>query len=131
MLEKYPKEVKLVEKNFPLPMHKLSRTAAAAALAAHKQGRFWEYHHKIFENLSGLSETKFMDIAKELSLDLDKFGKDMNGPAVQGLISRDLAEGNQAGVHGTPTIFVNGKQLKDRSLHGFETIIETELRKKK
>ena len=55
----------------------------------------------------------------------------MNGPAVQGLISRDLAEGNQAGVHGTPTIFVNGKQLKDRSLHGFETIIETELRKKK
>lgn len=131
MLEKYPTEVKLVEKNFPLQMHKLARPAAAAALAAHNQGKFWPYHYKIFENMSSLSDAKFIDMAKELSLDLDKFSKDMNSPAVQSLINRDLSEGNQARVTGTPTIFVNGKQLKDRSLQGFQNMIDRELKKKK
>jgi protein-disulfide isomerase len=131
VLEKYLKEVKLVEKNFPLQMHKLARPAAAAALAANAQGRFWEYHHKIFENMSSLSDAKFMDMARELNLDLDKFSKDMNSPAVQNLINRDLSEGNQARVSGTPSIFVNGKQLKDRSLQGFQNMIDAELKKKK
>lgn len=112
-------------------MHKLSRPAAAAALAAHNQGKFWEYHHKIFDNSSALNDAKFMDIAKELKLDIDKFTKDMNNPAIQNLINRDLAEGSQARVTGTPTIFINGKLLKDRSFEGFQSMIDTELRKKK
>lgn len=131
MLEKYPKEVKLVEKNFPLQMHQFARKASAAALAANAQGKFWEYHYKIFENMSILSDAKFMDIAKEMNLDLDKFGKDMNSPAIQNLINRDLSEGKQARVTGTPTIFVNGKLLKDRSLQGFQYMIDAELRKMK
>lgn len=131
MLEKYPKEVKLVEKNFPLQMHTMARPAAAAALAAHSQGRFWPYHYKIFENISSLSDARFLEIAKELGLDIDKFSKDMNSQAVQSLINRDLMEGSQAGVRGTPTIFVNGKQLNDRSLQGFQAMIDAELRKKK
>jgi len=131
VLEKYPTEVKLVEKNFPLQMHKFARSASAAALAAHNQGKFWPYHYKIFENMSGLSDAKLLDIAKELGLDLDKFSKDMKSQAVQNLINRDLSEGNQARVTGTPTIFVNGKQLKDRSLQGFQNMIEAELKKKK
>ena len=131
MLEKYPKDVKIVEKNFPLQMHKMARPAAAAALAAHNQGKFWEYHRKLFDNMSGLTEARFVDFAKELNLDLFKFGKDINSPEVQNIINRDLLEGNKAKVSGTPTIFVNGKLLKDRSFEGFQNMIDAELRKKK
>ncbi len=81
--------------------------------------------------MSSLSDAKFLDIAKELGLDLEKFSKDMSSQAVLNLINRDLMEGNQARVTGTPTIFVNGKQLKDRSLQGFQNMIDAELRKKK
>lgn len=111
-------------------MHKMARPAAAAALAAHKQGKFWPYHYKIFENIKSLSEAKFLEIAKELMLDLDQFSRDMKSQAVQSLINRDLLEGNQAGVRGTPTIFINGKQLKNRSMQGFQAMIDAELRKK-
>ena len=79
----------------------------------------------------GWTDAKFADIAKELGLDLEKFNKDMNSQAVQSLINRDLMEGNQARVTGTPTIFVNGKLLKDRSLQGFQTMINAELMKKR
>jgi protein-disulfide isomerase len=112
-------------------MHKFARPAAAAALAAHNQGKFWEYHHKIFENMSALTDAKFMDMAKELKLDLQKFVNDMNSPATQNLINRDLTEGKRARVTGTPSIFVNGKLLKERSIEGFQVIIDAELKKKK
>ena len=112
-------------------MHQFTRKASAAALAAQAQGKFWEYHHKLFENSSSLSDVKFRDIARELNLDLGKFIQDMNSPATQKLIDRDLREGEQARVSGTPTIFVNGKPLKDRSLQGFQSMIAAELKKNK
>ncbi len=112
-------------------MHQFSRKAATAALAAHNQGKFWEYHHKVFENMSTLSEAKLMDIAKELNHDLEKFSRDMNSPVIQGLINRDLEDGNKADVRGTPSIFVNGKLLKNRSIEGFQQMIEAELKKRK
>lgn len=81
--------------------------------------------------MSKLNDVKIMDIAKELNLDLGQFTKDMNSAVVQNLINRDLKEGEQAGVNGTPTIFVNGKLLKERSIQGFERMIEAELKKRK
>ena len=131
MLEKYPNEVKLVLKNFPLNMHKFSREAAIAALAANAQGKFWEFSHEIFEAKGRLSDQRLQDIATGLKLDMAKFNKDLRDPAIGRLIDRDLREGAQVGVRGTPTIFVNGKLLRSRSLGGFDQAIEAELNKKK
>jgi protein-disulfide isomerase len=129
VVEKYPKEVKLVPKNFPLSFHSFSKTAATAALAAHEQGKYWGFHKKLFENISSLNDAKVQEIAKELNLDLEKFNKKMQDPSIQELINRDLAEGQRIGVTGTPTIFINGKPLKDRSLQGFQQMIDAELKK--
>lgn len=129
MLETYPKDVKLVIKHFPLAMHQYARKAAVAALASNKQNKFWEFHHKLFDNMASLSDAKVLEIAKELGLDMKRFNRDLNDPAIQALIERDLAEGYRAEVQGTPTIFVNGKTLKNRSLQGFMQQIGDELKK--
>jgi protein-disulfide isomerase len=131
VLEKNPKDIKLVIKHFPLNMHKFARKASVAALAADTQGKFWEFHNKLFENLKSLNDAKVQEIAKELGLDLNQFNQDMKDPKIQNLINRDLMNGQQAGVRGTPTIFVNGKMLLNRSLQGFQQMIEAELTKKK
>jgi protein-disulfide isomerase len=129
VLDKYPDKVNLVIKQFPLPSHKFSRRASAVALAADRQGKFWEFHAKIFENLKSINEAKVQEIAKEIGLDTEKLNTDAKDPAIQNLITRDVNNGRQAGVRGTPTIFVNGKRLNNRSLAGFQQAIEAELRK--
>lgn len=110
-------------------MHKAAAPAAAAAIAAEKQGKFWEFHDKLFQNSRSLSDAKFQEIAAELELDIEKFNADMKDPKTQSLISRDIQNGREAGVRGTPTIFVNGKLLKNRSVAGFQEKIDAELKK--
>ena len=129
MLEKYPKDVKIVVKNFPLAMHSFAQKAATAALSAKRQGKFWEFHEKLYENMKFLSDKKFLDIAEELNLNTDTFSKDMNDPELQKIISKDIQNGTAAGVRGTPTIFINGKRLTNRSLEGFQQMIDAELKK--
>ena len=132
MLGKYPKKVKLVFKNFPLAsIHPFAHKAAVAALAAHAQGKFWEFHHKLFENYRALNDAKVQEIATELKLDMGRFNKAMQDPSIQKLIARDIKEGEQAGIEGIPIIFVNGKLPKQTSLQGLEDMIEAELKKKK
>ena len=131
MLEKYPKDLKAVLKNYPLPMHPFARKAAAAALAANRQGKFWEMSHKLFEAGNGLSDENIQEIAKELKLKMEAFNKDMNDAAVQGIINRDMNEGSQAEVPGTPTLFINGKLLQFRSGQEIDQAIENEIAKKK
>jgi protein-disulfide isomerase len=128
VLNKYPNDVKLVIKNYPLTRsHKFAWKAAAAALAANEQGKFWVFHHKLFENFKVLNDTKIQDIAKELGLNLEKFNKDMTSGAIANKINRDIKDGKNIGVRGTPTIFINGKFLKKRSLSGFSELIDAEL----
>ena len=129
MLGKYPKEVKLVFKNFPLSKHKFAMKAATAALAAKAQGRFWEFHDELFENYRKVNDVKIQDIAKELGLDLERFKKDMKDLAIQKLIIRDVNNGREAGVRSIPTVFINGKRLKNRSLQGFQRMIDAELKR--
>ena len=104
--------------------------AALAALSANNQGKFWEFHSKLFENFRSLNDQKIEEIAKELNLDMQKFLKDRNTPAVKNLIIRDLRNGQAVGVSGTPTLFVNGKRVKNRSFQGLSRLIEKELGKK-
>ena len=129
MLDKYPDKVNLVIKHFPLKSHKFARRAASVALAADRQGKFWESHEKIFENYKSINEVKVQEIANEIGLDLERLNKDAIDPAIQKLINRDLINGRQSGVRGTPAIFVNGKRLNNRSLAGFQQAIDAALKK--
>ena len=129
VLEKNPDKVKLVFKNFPLRNHKFAMPAAPAALAAEKQGKFWEFHDLLFKDYNRLNEQKVTEIAQKLKLDMERFEKDRKDPKIRALINRDLAEGNRAGVRGTPTIFINGRLLRDRSPAGFQQLIEKALKK--
>ena len=129
MLDKNPDKVNLVIKHFPLNSHKFARRAAAVALAADRQGKFWECHAKIFENYRNINETKVQEIANEIGLDLERLNTDAKDPAIQYLINRDISNGQQSGVRGTPAIFVNGKRLNNRSLAGFQQAIDAELKK--
>ncbi len=131
MLEKYKNEIKLVFKNFPLPMHPFARKAAAAALAADRQGKFWEFNHKLFEASGSLSDEKIQSIARELKLNMETFNRDVNDTAIQNMINRDMNEGSQAEVPGTPTMFINGKLVQLRSLQEINQAIDAELKKKK
>ena len=129
MLDKNPGKVNLVIKHFPLQSHKFARRAAAVALAADRQGKFWECHEKIFENYRTINEAKVQEIATEIGLDLERLNKDSRDPAIDKLINRDVINGRQSGVRGTPAIFVNGKRLNNRSLAGFQQAIDAELKK--
>ncbi len=112
-------------------MHPFARKAATAALAAYRQGKFREFHHKLFEASAGLNDDKIREIAVGLNLNMDTFNRDMNDPAVQSLINRDMNEGSKAEIPGTPTLFIDGKLLKLRSLQDLDQTIEAELKRKK
>ena len=129
MLERYPQDVKLVFKNYPLTFHKYARDAAAAALAAEKQGMFWEFHDLLFENQANLTDQKIKEIAEILNLDWHKFSKDMEDLEIKEMVTKDKSEGTRIEVREVPTIFINGRRLKNISLQGFETVIQKELKK--
>ncbi len=128
MLEQFPREVEVVIKNFPLGMHKMAEPAAIASLAANRQGNFWDYQKKLFENQKDLSEQKFVEIATEIKMDPARFQADIKDPALQEAVKKDLQDGISATVRGTPTIFVNGRLLKNRSIQGFREIIEKQIK---
>ena len=132
MLEQYPNDVKLVFKNFPLTrIHKFAMNASVSALAANQQGKFWEFHSELFKNYNNLNDKKFEEIAQSLELDMEQFKQDLGNPALAAMVQRDLKDGVEAGVRGTPAIFINGRVLQQRSLPGFKQIIDEELAKKK
>lgn len=131
MLEKYPNDVKLVMKHFLIQTHAFAKKASMAALAAARQGKFWEMHEKLYAAQKELNDARIDAVAQEVGLDLERYHADLNDPQIWALIVRDMNDGRQAEVRGTPTIFINGKLLNQRSLAGFEEAIEAELKKKK
>jgi protein-disulfide isomerase len=127
VLEKNPKTVKIVFKNFPIRSHKFAVQAALAALAAGRQKKFWEFHDELFNNYNRLKEEKVQEIAAKLKLNKAQFEKDRKDPLLLEQIRQDVNEGVRAGVRGVPAVFVNGRKLKDRSLKGFQALIDKEL----
>jgi protein-disulfide isomerase len=129
LLEKYPLQVRLIFKNYPLRRHTFAKKAAVAAFAARRQGRFWEYHDLLFENGDSLSEEKFQQIARKLGLDLEQFEKDINDLKIVARVNQDIRLGAYMGVRGTPTVFINGTVSKARTLEALEAAVENELGK--
>ena len=129
VLEKNPENVKFVFKNYPLRNHKFAMKAAVAALAAGSEGKFWEFHDELYKNYNKLSDQKIREIALGLGFDQAEFEKRMSDPKIAAMIRQDLQDGAKAGVRGTPTIFINGRRLKNRSLQGFQAAIDRELQR--
>ena len=127
VLEKNPKTVKIIFKNFPIRSHKFAAQAAVAALAADRQGKFWEFHDELFNNYNRLNEEKVQEIAAKLKLNKAQFEKDRKDALLLEQIRHDFNEGVRAGVRGVPAVFVNGRKLKDRSLKEFQALIDKEL----
>jgi len=101
-----------------IPPHEHALLAAQAAEAAGLQGRFWEMHDKLYDDQKAWSEAKdlvpvFVDYAKQIGLDTDRFMKDLNGEAVAARIFQDGKRAHALNVNATPTFFVNGKEAKD------------------
>lgn len=128
MLERYPNKVKVVFKNFPIQSHKFARSAAQAAMAAQYQGKFWVLHDALFANYNNLNEEKIQSLAVDARLDMKRLQKDRNSMEVKNIINRDISEARRIGVRGTPTIFINGRLLTNRSLEGFSQAIDAELK---
>lgn len=131
MLKKNPKTVKVVFKNFPLRNHRFAAKAAAAALAAGRQGKFWEFHDELFKNYGQLSDKKINEIAQKLGLNEAHFKKDRKDPLILAKVREDYQEGINSGVRGVPAVFVNGRRVRSRNVQGFQDIIEKELKKTK
>jgi protein-disulfide isomerase len=111
-----------------LAMHKDARGAAIASVAAQKQGKFWEMHDKMFENMRALKATNLEAYAAELGLDAAQFKKDSADPAVGKFVDKNQAIAVALGARGTPGFFVNGKPIKGfRPAPEFKKIIDLEI----
>lgn len=102
----FENEAVVFYKQFPLPNHTHSRSAAQAALAAAKQGKFNEMHDLLFSKAPMHQKENVFEYAKSLGLDMTKFEADYTAAEPQ--VQADVDEGNRAGVQGTPTTFING-----------------------
>src|ERR1041385_1878896 len=100
-----------------VPMHEHALMAAQAAEAAGLQGKFWEMHDKLYENQTQWVPAKdlvpiFVDYAKQLGIDPDRFMKDLNGEQVAQRIFQDGKRSHALGLTGTPSFLVNGQEAK-------------------
>jgi len=123
-------KVKFVYRDYPLSFHQFAQKAAEASECADEQGKFWEYHNKIFENQQLLSIENLKKWALDLGLDKNKFDTCLDLGKYEGETKKDFQDGAAAGVTGTPAFFINGILVE--GAHPFETfkaIIEAELAK--
>src|ERR1700730_10206308 len=128
--EKYGDRIQLVFMDFPLSFHPHAMPAANAARCANAQGKFWQYHDALFADQSKLEPADLKATAKTLGLDTAKFNacfdKNQYGEAIQ----QDLEEGHRLNVNGTPTFFIDGREIVGaQPPENFVSIIVQELAK--
>ena len=120
--------MQILWKNLPLDMHQNAMPAALAAEAAARQGKFWEMHDKIFANQQAMSPERYVQYARELGLDVERFMRDRDSADVRQRVEADKKESATLGVTGTPAFFVNGKFLSGaRPFEEFKKAIDEEL----
>jgi protein-disulfide isomerase len=130
LLGKYPEQVKLVYKNFPLKSKRaFAGRAAVAALAAERQGKFWEFYDLLFANYQGLHQKKIEEFAGNLGMNVEQLKKDMRDSRLLAKIRQDMSEGAVAGVRTPPTVFVNGRMVRNPTLEDIQASIDMALKK--
>lgn len=127
LVEKNSRQLKFIYRHFPLPQHQLAFKAAQASLAAANQGKFWSYKEKLFEKQEELKESDFEEIAKQLSLDLNQFKKDLDSDSIRKAVRDDLNDAQSLGLPGTPSFFFNGERLSLTSFEQLQKTVEEKL----
>lgn len=133
LLSRYNGEVRLVHKDLPLEsLHPQARQAAEAARCAYEQGKFWEYHDKLYANSPKATADDLKSYAKDVGLNVDSFDRCFASGKYKAVVQQDLNEGAQLGLTGTPTFFINGREISgNQPLEAFEAIIDEELARPK
>jgi protein-disulfide isomerase len=126
----YGDRVRFVIRDFPLPMHADAQKAAEAAEAAREQGKYWEYVAILYRNQSALGVPKLKEYATQVGLDRAKFDAALDAGRFAEKVQRDLLDGNRVGVSGTPSFFVNGRFVEERSYEALKAAIEAALKEK-
>ena len=118
-------------REYPLPGHQNARPAAEAGQCASEQGKFWQFHDRLFANQSKLTVPDLKQHAAELGLDAPKFNACVDSRKYKDAIDADIAEGNNVGVDGTPAIFINGRMVSGAQPYDvFKKVIDEELASK-
>jgi len=121
-------KVRLVFRDFPLSFNQYAQKAAEASECADEQGKFWEYHAKLFENQNALDIDSLKQYARDLGLDITRFNECLDSGKMTQEVQKDFNDGLQYGVGGTPTFFINGiKLIGAQPYSAFERLIEQEL----
>ena len=129
LLKAYPSQVKLVFKEFPLDTHAQAPLAAAAALSAHKQGKFWPIYDGLFAQKGNLSRRGILNLAATAGLDLKRFQADLDSAEIKKAVDQDMLDGEHVGVDSTPTLFVNGQRYNGPvTLAALKPVIDNELK---
>jgi protein-disulfide isomerase len=132
VLSTYGDRIHFVYRNFPLPNHPNARPAAEAAQCAAEQGKFWEYHDRLFGDPSKLSEADLKHTAAELGLDSSRFDACVDSRKYQAKVDADIRAGSDAGVSGTPSFFINGRMLTGaQPFEAFKDVIDDELQRRR
>ena len=121
----------LVFRDFPLNIHNNAQSAAEAAQCARAQGKFWEYHDKLFASQQALAVEQLKQYAKEIGLNEEAFNACFDAGTYRNDVLQDEKEGEQAGVSGTPAFFINGRFLSGAlPYEAFASIIDEELKQR-
>ena len=112
LANQYPEDVRFVYRDFPLSdIHPIGQKAAEAGECAQDQGKFWEYHDKLYQNQSGLTQESLIEFAAELNMNAYQFETCLDLGRYADEVIEDYQAGVEAGVRGTPTFFVNGNRI--------------------
>jgi protein-disulfide isomerase len=111
-VDRYPDQVRLVFKNYPLSAHQHAENAARAAVAAERQGKFWPLSQALFESQkTGLDEPSILELARKLGLDMKSFEADLAKESTADSVARDRKQADELGLQGTPMIYINGRHF--------------------
>ncbi len=127
LLEQHAGDLKITFRAYPVRSHAEARPAAYAALAAFRQGRFEDYHVRLYHRQNELGPACDEKLARDLGLDLERFRRDFEDPELREMVERDLRTAIRIGVKAAPTLFVNGQRLSDWTVEGLQSLIESEL----
>ena len=109
--DQFKGKVKIVYRDFPLSFHSYAKLAAVAAECADDQGKFWEYHDKLYDNQKFLKEEHLIKYAGELQLKVNEFKQCLKDESKMAEVEKDIRDGRQLGIKSTPTFFINGKMF--------------------
>ncbi len=130
IISNYGNDVKFVYRDFPLSFHQFAQKAAEASECADEQGKFWQYHDKLFDNQQALNTSDLKQYAKEIGMDSVKFNECLDNSRMASEVQKDIEDGQSYGVSGTPTFFINGIELVGAQPYSaFEQLINQELNK--